>query len=440
MSLWILAIGLLVVFAAIGFAKGAIRMAVSFVGLLIGLAVAIPFGRALRPLMGTVGVENPGWVAVVPPIIAFVLVYLIAMGLSFFIHHKIYLRYKYKHDDVDRIRWENMNRHVGAGLGLVTGAVLLLAISGLIYAAGYLTVQLSAEGNNPAWVNFINGARKDMADSGFDKAAARFQPAPKIYYEAADVLGMIYHNPLLQNRLANYPYFLSLGEKPEFQEMANDKEFNDLIFGKAPVTAIIDHQRTQWMLGNTELLEYLKGTDVQDLKEYLRTGKSPKYEVDEIIGVWQLDKDAVVTHLRKSNPDIKARELRTLKAAFAAMPSVALLALPDKKVIVKGANDAPPPAEESAEAAPLDPIAARYGAQYARQMQGQQPVAPRPAEPAPPQVLPKFAADGSWEEEAGRYMVTLQDASGKELKAAAQIKGDEMLLNIAGTSLVFAKE
>src|SRR5688572_12147878 len=101
MSLWILAIGLLVVFAGIGFAKGAIRMAISFVGLILGMALAVPLGRALKPLMGTIGVVNPAWVAVVPPIIAFALVYLIAMGLSFFLHHKIYLRYKYKHDDVD---------------------------------------------------------------------------------------------------------------------------------------------------------------------------------------------------------------------------------------------------------------------------------------------------------------------------------------------------
>jgi hypothetical protein len=242
MSLWILAIGLLAVFAGIGFAKGAIRMAISFLGLLIALALAEPLGRALRPMMGTIGIVNPAWVTVVPPIIAFLLVYLIAMGLSFFVHHKVYLRYKYKHDDVDRIRWETMNRHVGAGIGLLTGAVLFFAISGLIYAAGYLTVQLSAEESNPGWIKFINSARQDMADSGFDKVAAKFQPAPKLYYDAADVLGLLYHNPLLQGRLAKYPYFMKLGEKPEFQEMATDKDYNQLIFGKAPITQIIDRR------------------------------------------------------------------------------------------------------------------------------------------------------------------------------------------------------
>jgi hypothetical protein len=438
MSLWILAIGLLAVFAGIGFAKGAIRMAISFLGLLIALALAEPLGRALRPMMGTIGIVNPAWVTVVPPIIAFLLVYLIAMGLSFFVHHKVYLRYKYKHDDVDRIRWETMNRHVGAGIGLLTGAVLFFAISGLIYAAGYLTVQLSAEESNPGWIKFINSARQDMADSGFDKVAAKFQPAPKLYYDAADVLGLLYHNPLLQGRLAKYPYFMKLGEKPEFQEMATDKDYNQLIFGKAPITQIIDHQRTQWMLGNAELLDYLKATDINYLKEYLRTGKSPKYDSQEIIGTWNVDKDAIVTLLRKSNPDIKAKDLRAFRAALAAAPNVSMVAFPDKQLAVKGAPAAAPAAPKPApEPAAPDPMA-RY-----RRLQGQQQqpaVAPKPVAPPEQEVLPKFGSEGQWDEDAGRYLLTLHDAAGREVKGTATVKGDELLLSIPGGNLVFAKE
>jgi hypothetical protein len=435
MSLWILAIGLLAVFAGIGFAKGAIRMAISFLGLIFALMVAVPFGRALKPVMGTIGIVNPAWVAVVPPIIAFAIVYLVVMGLSFFAHHKIYIRYKYKHDDVDRIRWETMNRHVGAAIGVVTGAVLFFAISGLIYAAGYLTVQVSAEDNNPAWIKFITSARQDMADSGFDKVAAKFQPAPKIFYDTADVLGLLYHNRLLQSRLANYPYFLSLGERQEFQDMGNDKEFNDLIYGKAPVTTLIDNAKIQWMLGNAELIEYLKGTDINDLKTYLKTGKSPKYEAQDIIGVWNLDKDAVVTYVRKANPDIKAKELRMLKAAFANIPNVSILAFPDKKMVVKGAQAAAAPAPIAAPA-PVDPMA-----RYNRGRPSQQPAAPAPVAAVPePEVLPKFGTDGAWEEEAGRYAVTLHDAGGKELKGTAQVRGEEMLVNVAGANLIFARQ
>jgi len=171
MSMWILAIGLILVFAGLGFAQGAIRTAISLVGLIIAAYVAVPLGGLIRPLMSPLGVTNPVWLTLIPPLVAFLLVYIVISGLSFFAHHKVYLIYKYRRDDVDRIRWERANRHSGAALGVLTGSILFLIVSGLIYAAGYLTVQLSAD-NNPSTISFINSVREDMAASGFDKAAA----------------------------------------------------------------------------------------------------------------------------------------------------------------------------------------------------------------------------------------------------------------------------
>lgn len=442
--MWILAITLLVVFAAIGFGQGAIRSAISLVGMILALLLAVPVGGMLKPLMSPLGVTNPVWLALIPPLIAFALIYLVISGLSFFVHHKIYLIYKYKRDDVDRLRWERVNRHAGAAVGVLTGAIFFLAVSGLIYAAGYLTVQLSAEDNNPASIRFINSVRQDMADSGFDKTAAKFEPASNMYYETADILGLLYHNPLLQSRLTTYPYFLSLSEKPEFQELGNDKEYNDLVFGKAPVTQIIDHARTQAILGNAEVMSYLKGADRKDLLEYLRTGKSPKYAEQGILGVWNLDKGAVLTFLRKSNPDIKSKDLRLLKQALELVPTISLLAMPDNKVVVKGeAAAAPAPAEESAEAAPVDPLVARYGPEYARRMQAGA-VPPAAVTNKAPETavapVPKLSGQGTWSEEAGQYVVTLSDPTGKEVKGTAKVNADELLLTIGGTSLVFAKQ
>jgi hypothetical protein len=434
------------IFAGIGFAQGAIRTAISLAGLIVALMVAVPFGHVLQPLLGMVGVKNPVWLALIPPVVAFFIVYLTVMGLSFFAHHKVYLHYKYKRDDADRMRWERMNRHVGATVGVLCGAILFLAISGVIYAAGYLTVQLSAEENNPATIKFINSVRQDMADSGFDKAAAKFQPASKVYYDAADVLGLLYHNPLLQSRLVTYPHFLSLGERTEFQEIGTDKEYNDLIFGKAPVTQIIEHPRTQGLLGNSEIMTYLKTTDLPDLKQYLLTGKSAKYEGQDILGMWDLDKSAVLTHIRKSNPDIKARDLRLIKQALESVPPVTMVATPENKVIIKSAAPAPP-----AEAAPEQPaqdqaaadLAARYGPEYARRMRGEnapaQPAAPAPAETVAPPI-PTLTGEGTWSEEGLGYAVAFNDASGKQVKGTARIKADEMLLTFGDTSLVFVKQ
>ena len=104
--MWILAILLMAIFAAIGFAKGAIRTTISLVGVVLGLMLAVPLGGVLRPLLSAAGVQNPVWLGLVPPIVAFFLVYFIFVGLSFFVHHKVNLYYKYRRDDADRIRWD----------------------------------------------------------------------------------------------------------------------------------------------------------------------------------------------------------------------------------------------------------------------------------------------------------------------------------------------
>lgn len=441
MSIWILAIVLLLIFGGIGFAKGAIRTSVSLIGILLGAALALPLSGMIKPLMKPIGIVNPVWVAIVPPIIVFFLIYFVFVGVSFFVHHKVYLLYKYKHDDVDRIRWERMNRAAGAGVGMLTGSVLFLYICGLIYAAGYLTVQISAEENNPGTIKFINSVRQDMTDTGFDKAAARFQPASPLYYESADVLGLLYHNPLLQSRLATYPYFLPMAQRTEFQEIANDKEYNDLIFGRAPVTQIIAHERTQGLLNNAEVMDYLKATDLKDLKEYLRTGNSTKYADQEILGVWNLDKHAVLTYMRKANTDIKSRELRALRAVLEALPPISLVAMPEGKVVVQ--SEAPPaaeapPAEASAEQSQMDAFNARYGTQM-RQNQPQAAAA-APAIAAAPDLFPRISGEGTWKEEAGQYIVTLSDASGKQVTGTARISADELVLTLPGAGLVFYKQ
>ena len=114
--------------------------------------------------------------------------------------------------------------------------------------------------------------------------------------------------------------------------------------------------------------------------------------------------------------------------------------MPDKKVVVKG-SAAAPEAAPAAAPAPVDPMVARYGPQYGRSLQQQQQgQAPAPKPPEQPDVLPKLGADGNWDEEAGRYVVTLKDPAGKELKGTAQIKGDEMLVSVGGASLIFARQ
>src|SRR5439155_13810207 len=97
------------------------------------------------------------------------------------------------------------------------------------------------------------------------------------------------HNPLLHSRLAGYPPFLSLAERQEFQDVATDTEFQNLLATQAAVGQIAGNPKTQAILNNREIIQQIEQTDLKDLREYLKTGESPKYGDTRILGRWQLD-------------------------------------------------------------------------------------------------------------------------------------------------------
>jgi hypothetical protein len=80
---------------------------------------------------------------------------------------------------------------------------------------------------------------------------------------------------------------------------------------------------------------------------------------------------------------------------------------------------------------------ARYR-QLSPQVQAAPPTnTPLPVVAAP---VPTLSGEGTWEEEAGGYVVAMTDANGKEVKGTARIRADEMILSVAGANLVFAKQ
>ncbi len=452
MTLWILALAVLGLFAALGLALGAVRNLAFFIGTIVAGLVAIPLGSALTGLIKMAGLKNPLWIYLLPPGIAYLLVILVFLGVGFALQFKLAMIYKYKRDDVANQQWLRMDRHVGASIGLLTGVVIFFAISKLIYAGGYLTAQVTTEeGNNPAWIKFMSAARHDMRAVGFDRAMASLDKTPRAFYLGADILGLIYHNPVVQGRLSNYPFFLSLGQRPEFQEMGADKEYNDLIFGKASISAIIDHTRTQGILGNAEILNAIMGVDLKDLRTYLETGKSPKYDEEKLLGFWVLDKEAVVFNVRKTKLDIKPAELMKLRKTIDAMPEVTLLATLDNKTYAKSIGGTPVPTETTVvvPAAPTmtqpnDPrVTSRYGP-LARN------APPRPAPTTvvvvtpPPPPIAQLSGEGTWKTSTntsmGDYVLTIPDTKGTNLTFIGKVVENELFVSMPNRpTLIFYK-
>jgi hypothetical protein len=364
MSIWILTFVLCALFAAIGFFSGAIRMLMMWLGVLVATFVTGPIAPKLVPLMPKIGIKHPLWIQIAPYIIVFVLIAIIIYSLGFALHFKINFHYKYQTDDFTRLKWERANKHLGIPIGLVTALMLLFRISRIAYVGGYLTAQVADESsaaNNPGWIKFLTAMRSDMQSTGFDKSVGALDRTSPYFYDVADVIGLIYNNPNLQNRLANYPDFLALGQRAEFQEVASDKAYNEMLFGKPAFGTIINDPNTQRILANQDLLSEFQKIDVKDLLEYLRTGHS-KYDDEKILGRWILDKPSVLTNVRKSNPDLKGNDLVALKKGVDMLPEITLINTPEKKCIVKAEGGGAP----AAAAAPGTPPAAPSGARSQR--------------------------------------------------------------------------
>ena len=137
----------------------------------------------------------------------------------------------------------------------------------MIYVFSYWTVQLATEDNDARIVRIFNRLGEDVQSTGFAKVARAIDPMPQVWYEAADVAGLIYRNQLLEARLARYPAFLGLAERQEFQDIANDTQFTELRQRGEPIKVMLDQPTAQAILQNPDLLKLIWATVVPELKD-----------------------------------------------------------------------------------------------------------------------------------------------------------------------------
>src|ERR1017187_2587652 len=229
MIIWILALVLLASLAALGYRQGAIRVACSFLGIVIGALLAVPLGHKLAPLLPKIGLKNPALLWLLPPLIVYVVILTLFKIAGAVTHKKVEVFYRYKAGDLRRSLWERLIHRLGLCLGLANGTAYLSLICFVIYALGYWTVQLESPDANAKLVEIFNRISKDLQSTGMAKVAGVISDLPPAYYEAADIAGLIYQNPqLVQRRLSHYPALLSLEERPDFQAIANDTALAEL--------------------------------------------------------------------------------------------------------------------------------------------------------------------------------------------------------------------
>jgi hypothetical protein len=200
-----------------------------------------------------------------------------------------------------------------------------------------------------------------------------------------------------------------LNEKNEFKQIGNSSEFQGF-WTKGPTIQEFRSHNLMLPLVDTgdwykKFVAMLDG-DFKDLKIYLETGKSPKYEDEHILGRWEFDGAASFALAKKRKPVMPLQEVRRLRLVFnTVFKGAVLTATVDKKIILKV------------------PGALKLAA----------------ALKIPAAQNQKDTAEGTWEHAAGGGYVLSTSEGGKTMKVDALVEGNRLTFTQEGYVLVFEK-
>ena len=238
---------------------------------------------------------------------------------GFFVHHKTEMFYKYKAGDLRLSLWERLNSRLGACVGVLNGSMYFVLTCFVIYNFSYWTVQIAPSDNETRTTKLVNRLGHDLDSTGMSKAARSVAPMPDDFYKVADLAGLIFQNPQLDDRLAHYPPFLSLLERDDLKQLTQDNDFSSAWTSQAPMGQLLNQPAFKSILQNNDLMDTVwttVQTNLDDLLTYLQTGKSPMYDPEKILGRWDFNVGFSIAYLQQARPNIPASEMKVIRAMW----------------------------------------------------------------------------------------------------------------------------
>jgi hypothetical protein len=321
MTIWILALVLVAITVSAGYAQGAIRVGFSLLGIVAGMVLALPLAPMVVPFLPFVGITSSWAHAIIAPIVAFFLV-----GVAFkiggnFVHRKVEYHYKYRTSDGQRALWERMNRRLGAAVGSIGGVIYFLLACLLVSTLGYFTIQVGGAESESKTLSFLTRMAMDARETHMDKVVGGMNPAPESFFEMSDFVGFLVQNRDTIRRVRTYPPMFAKGSTQfldgdsergkggSMRAVVDDTDYFRMLTNERDPAVILRHARTQEMMTNAEIRTFLASLDLNDLMAYLKTGKSPKYAEERLIGIWNYNFPASVVQAKKEKPEMLASEM-----------------------------------------------------------------------------------------------------------------------------------
>ncbi len=338
MTIWLLTLLLLAGFGYAGHAQGAIRGGITFLGIFLAAMLAVLVGKIFGPILGIFGVKNPIWLWIMPPFLGFLLIMILIHVGAHFVHQKVDVYYKYKAGDLRLALWERLNARVGICLGLLNGVAYLVLLAFVIHAFSYWTVQLSSSEEDPKSVRLLNKLGRDLESTKMNRVAKAIDPFDKTFYDTADLAGLLFQNSLLEARFLRYPGFLSLGERQEFQALGSDNGFAEMRLRGTPIREVLEQPSAKAIFENPDLLREIWATvkpDLGDLRNFLETGKSAKYDGEKLLGRWHFNPSGSLLAYRRTR-NVSRQEAAQIRAWLEERFGKAIIvAAPDKNVYLR---------------------------------------------------------------------------------------------------------
>jgi hypothetical protein len=340
MTIWILGLVLLLFLGYSGWCFGAIRGIFTLAGLILGAMLAFPLGSLLDPLLGKLPyLANPFFAWLAGAFAAFVLVLVAFKITGLMVQREVETRLQHREAEMHVMRWGRLNPRLGMGLGLLIACVYFVLISWVVYVFSYTTTQLVTRENETFSLKALNLMGADVEATGMARIVAAIDPMPARYYEAADIAGLLYHNDLLEGRLARYPAFLMLGQRPEFQTIASDQPYAEVRQSMPAIHEILGNPDAKAVLDNPDLLRDIwaaAAPNFKDLEQFLRTERSERYDAEKILGKWDFDLNAVIGQIKRAKPDVSPRDMQRLRYVLVqTLGKTVLVAGPDKQLVLE---------------------------------------------------------------------------------------------------------